>query len=1595
MPDDPITAYLAKYGAKQQSNPLDSYLAKYGGPKADDEGGLATDVLHTAEGFGAGIGRSLLQTSRGVAALGGYAIQKIEGPDLESLVTGHPPENVLTRAADTLGEMQSEIDKSVEGKAGAGGEIAGNLATNVAQALVPGMRAVKLAAPLGKAAQFAAGTAAYVPFSAINAAGGRESSTTGLAADLAAKAPGGVVKAAAPLLERAASSTGSRIVGDIVLDAATSGATELALRGLGQAARNVLKKTLPDIPAFPSMVGEDLDNAVATVDRTPAPGEGGRPPVALTSEQTVVRDAIQEAESAKPVRTTKRRTAQPNAVNPKYRLDSDEALYDRLQALQDRIVDTANGKYGPLAWARQTDTGAVSGAGPGARRAAEDSRLSAEVIDELEARGHGSASDIFAHLEERKALQSAESAGSDAEFNALMFGEQAPERIAPKEPAAIQVKGKIYRGTTHAEAEDKYLQEQGKDLGDYEARAALYDAMNGGEVQSGFVTEGGRFVDIDEADAIAEAANQVREGERSRGSGGLASEDLIGYEETAAPPAERRATPRTRPEDRRVWTPLERAEYTLEQLRQNPESPRLSYGMGDAEAADIFRQGRETAFAGRRGAIDRALGITLGKTAAGAAVGGVAGARYGDTEAERRRNAVFGAITGAAIAAGSSPLFKALKKVSPSSLTKPYMANPDVAAVAGKIAFEPRDMKGTPILDRVYALYQEYVNSYYGAEKLSKAVGSTRFLNEVRRAKSYVEPAMLRLEDDLTPVLRAAKGNEAGVATLAAAERAIELAKNGHAEKGFDLGHAERTVAFFRSGQYPEVVAAADRLREYYRSLLDYKARNGVISAEQYQALIDKGEYYIPFVRDFAGERSTALPYGQSTLNKSTGIRRMFEGKANAAIVDPFHQAVLDTFETERRVAKQRATNVLADIVESDPQSVESFVHETQPPQTKNTRVEREGVLFEANVGGRRKYYQITDPNLVKTMASMSPPVEGLATKILRAGKTALQTGVTIMPAFGAANAARDLASTVIKYPLHIKTTLAGGLVGGTLGYYEDGEKGAAIGAALGLAGGATSIHLLRTLSALGDILGAVKSPAVGAAIGGGIGYETGDDSTKWRRLVEGAAIGAGLGGVAGYHSDPAIYREWLREGGAGHGYFARTPKDAAKLLEIMRKEPGFDVRDVINPRSYWEALQYVNRSIEQAPRLARYKYLRGKGLLPANSIADVPEAISGSKNISVNFEQHGSSLEAQMVASTTAFLNPAVQGLDWLTRTLSDPKAWGRAASLITASSVALWWLNSSNDDYWQVPTAIRNTYWLLPKESGGFYKVPKPFEVGFIFASVPERFLDWVHQRDPERTREAFKDLSAQMFGGLLPVPTLVKPLAEVAFNRDTYFNRPIESQGDQSRSPEFRYDDRTSSLAVALGHATGISPKKIDHVSQGLTGPLGQIAANEIGRAVRGLGLDPRGGLEFVPTGSDRGQFSRFATQPNTQTDDASTLFRRFDSAQKTYNDVRLLYQPIENMRADAIPTEAERQAVERFQSYVREHRDALKTYLALKPRVDWLEKISAERRKLQGNLPPYDNFSGEQREKALASLARLAGKIASGAFIPPTDAEEAPQ
>lgn len=161
------------------------------------------------------------------------------------------------------------------------------------------------------------------------------------------------------------------------------------------------------------------------------------------------------------------------------------------------------------------------------------------------------------------------------------------------------------------------------------------------------------------------------------------------------------------------------------------------------------------------------------------------------------------------------------------------------------------------------------------------------------------------------------------------------------------------------------------------------------------------------------------------------------------------------------------------------------------------------------------------------------------------------------------------------------------------------------------------------------------------------------------------------------------------------------------------------------------EALWAFSEATEMATRLAEFDLAKkgytgignrlfGKERKPLSNV----EAGIESRDITLDFGRHGK--HTQSLNQTVAFFNAAIQGTDKMVREFkAHPGQMTMKTFMgITVPSLVLWYLNKDDPRYQELPQWQKDIFWVIPGKDT-LYKIPKPFELGILFGTVPERMM------------------------------------------------------------------------------------------------------------------------------------------------------------------------------------------------------------------------------------------------------------------------------
>ena len=247
-----------------------------------------------------------------------------------------------------------------------------------------------------------------------------------------------------------------------------------------------------------------------------------------------------------------------------------------------------------------------------------------------------------------------------------------------------------------------------------------------------------------------------------------------------------------------------------------------------------------------------------------------------------------------------------------------------------------------------------------------------------------------------------------------------------------------------------------------------------------------------------------------------------------------------------------------------------------------------------------------------------------------------------------------------------------------------------------------------------------------------------------------------------------------------------------------------------------------------------------------------------------IDFGQKGASGAVQSLTQMVLFLNPRLQGLYRLSQTTAGETPRNRHTRVARAilargmmvmfGSMALRALTSMSEEdeekYDRLTQQEKAGYWHLPTfgASEKMLRIPKPFEVGAVFGTLPVQWLWDSPTGEGANAAAAATSYALMETFSLNPTPAVFKPIAELLLNKSMYTGRDIEGQAQMSRAKEFRADERTGYLAKQFGNKV-LSPIQLQHLANGYLGPLGMLgyaAADATAAGLTGTNLDKFGSM-----------------------------------------------------------------------------------------------------------------------------------------------------
>uniref|UniRef100_UPI004048031B LPD38 domain-containing protein n=1 Tax=Rheinheimera sp. TaxID=1869214 RepID=UPI004048031B len=452
-------------------------------------------------------------------------------------------------------------------------------------------------------------------------------------------------------------------------------------------------------------------------------------------------------------------------------------------------------------------------------------------------------------------------------------------------------------------------------------------------------------------------------------------------------------------------------------------------------------------------------------------------------------------------------------------------------------------------------------------------------------------------------------------------------------------------------------------------------------------------------------------------------------------------------------------------------------------------------------------------------------------------------------------------------------------------------------------------------------------------------------------------------------------YRDLIFSGAAFQGGYVHgaDPEAAAQQVRRALKAKGLTVNEV---NSYMDSLvtkgsqlleRYRNASdkVENANRLSTYEAALAAGKSARQAAFEAKDLMDYS--LKGNFALIGSMIDF------LPFFNARLQGLSKLVRAAKAGDG-DRVLKVLSANlamkgmyvagfSLALAYMNDDDERYQELADWDKDANWHFFLGEDHF-RIPKPFELGIIFGTFPERMLHLGSGTQP--ASDLGKAVGHAVFNTLAlnPIPQLALPAVEVMVNRSFFQGKEIEGMADENRRPEDRYNAYTSEVAKQLGQLFNVSPKKIEHLVKGYTGTIGGYmlgASDIVARQMLGI--------ESADTPISRYPVVKAFYQgdaPKTNTKFQQEFYDALNAAGQAYGSYK---------RA------AEEGNTERQQALLEDNSDKLRSRVQLNRLQRQLSELNKQAERVNNNSA----LTGAQKREQLDAITRRKNAVYQAAYV----------
>ena len=755
-------------------------------------------------------------------------------------------------------------------------------------------------------------------------------------------------------------------------------------------------------------------------------------------------------------------------------------------------------------------------------------------------------------------------------------------------------------------------------------------------------------------------------------------------------------------------------------------------------------------------------------------------------------------------------------------------------------------------LDRLYPIKKAVENAREkGIELSNDAYVANRIqMGNMGKAMHFIQNGTIdfktgringkSLYEILKPLIKTTE-NYVEFTSYAVAKRAMEKYKQ-KIETPFTLTKKDRTdatkVIKEFEGKYGN---AFKELNDYQQRVLTYLKDAGILSPELYKTILDLNRDYVPLNRVLEGKLTKSdTGLGSAVRNP---LKKM-KGSVEKTVIDPLETMFLNTLHFVQIAERNRGYKAFIDLA-------------TASQKSQNIPKGEKYIDAFAEVKEVKKLtgFKITEKeaqSLFDTKRQLSEDAKGGITILRKQDGWLKETEIPIYE-----NGKLKVYEVGLSYATALKNAVPNQKTG-ALRYFGIPTRIVRAGATLNL-------EFLSKSFVRDSFFSAILSKNMFLPIIDsfrGVAHIISKDAKKADSLYNkfirsGAMQSTILSFDRSYFRDGQMFKELTGE------RKQHNQLDPTKYSDIVK--PMLEM-----PARGFEKLRELGEIVETAPRIENFRKTiirlekENAKKPPEQRLSEkeiLEQAGFEARDLSVDFRKMGNKMQSWNMI--VAFFNARVQGLLKIKETMfhKDPKvrnaALVKAGIFITLPSLVNWWMNKDSETYKNLPEWQKDLNWIIITNEGEpnevVWKIPKPFELGWVFGTLPEKIADGIYNSLEEKDLSAFGEAGMDMlnFGwdqivSFLPIPDIARPAIESYWNESFFNNRPIVPYRLERVLPEYQYDEYTTGTSkliartfAKLRNAAGIeslprfapldSPKQVDNLINAWFAGLGNYATS----------------------------------------------------------------------------------------------------------------------------------------------------------------------